>query len=328
MANFYEQIDIYDDVCDVKEEKQEPKRIIEKKKNGEPRSHYSDPKYNDEKREKKNYEAYQQACLITLLNRYCAIVMQKRKRPSKMTLALPHIIGIEEKMDIDRNLCYRGENYIDLRELAKRQCDGRGVFNLNRGSNPSDNRLQMIDNSTIGDYTNEIIRKSSNDLSMRYKEEREEQHQPQRVAQRRMERIISIYIHNILLDFLETKGYFFETKLSKQPTNGLQLERIMSFSLINETKDGKPVHLNKQQIEMIGEKMFDFISTLCENMNANEKKMVIEQNDSSLANYFHEVLVEANIIDEQKDVLIENENEKKMIMNDSMKRNQQQIRYF
>ena len=293
MQHYYDDIGMCEPTYEVKKEQEQKKeRVNELKKNGEPRTHYSDPKYNEEKREKKNYEAYQQACLITLLNRYCAIEMQKRKRPSKKTLALPHIVGIEEKFDVDRNIYYEGENYIDLKGFARTQCELKGVFELKKTSKKSETKSTMVERSVFGE---DMIRRSSTDSFYRHQPINDD---PQiHVAPRRMERIISIYIHNILIDFLETKGYFFETKLSKQPTNGLQLERITSFALLNETKDGKPVTLNKNQIEMVGEKMYNYLSSICESKTVHEKRLVFDQNDSDLAARFREVLIELNLID-------------------------------
>ncbi|ELP89405.1 hypothetical protein EIN_389900 [Entamoeba invadens IP1] len=87
--------------------KKATKKVTETKE----KIHWSDPKYTAKKRENKSFEAYQQAVLLSFLNQYCSITIEKRRRQPTVTTSIPNI----------KSLRFEAEE-IDVARLAEERC--------------------------------------------------------------------------------------------------------------------------------------------------------------------------------------------------------------
>ena len=72
---------------------------------------WNNPKYDQQKRQYKINETYQQACFLWLLNQFCEIELEPRKHPTKRIASNPIIKTLNFNDDI-----------IELSQLADQRC--------------------------------------------------------------------------------------------------------------------------------------------------------------------------------------------------------------
>ncbi|KAL7718541.1 TATA-binding protein-associated phosphoprotein [Entamoeba marina] len=70
-------------------------------------------RYSEKEKEMKNYECYEQAILLCLLNKFCSITIQKPFKQSTTITTKPEVISLHFETET-----------IDIRSLAEQQCLG------------------------------------------------------------------------------------------------------------------------------------------------------------------------------------------------------------
>ncbi|KAL7721873.1 TATA-binding protein-associated phosphoprotein [Entamoeba marina] len=86
--------------------------------------HWSDPKYIAKKRENKNLESFQQGLLLAILNEFCGVTLEKRRRKSVVTVGMPSV-----------RYLHFGEDVIDVKQLAEIQCYNAFEEEIQKGKN-------------------------------------------------------------------------------------------------------------------------------------------------------------------------------------------------
>ena len=165
---------------------------------------WNDPKYDQQKRQYKINETYQQACFLWLLNQFCEINLEPRKRLAKRIATNPIIRSLVFQQDI-----------VEVHQLSEESC------------------RELIKQIPLKNKSNDSV-------------------------MRRIEKNKKIFVHNLLIDLLVEKDYFFNFKLSKRSERGIQIQRITHIFFHEQ------LIMKEQEILKLGEEICTYLNKIVE----------------------------------------------------------------